>query len=75
MIWDFNITFDNLIFFFRKNVFQPYERTRRLGHKNQSSRSLTLTLDLKKKILKGNVNRMLQNRGTNQAIFGPFLDI
>ena len=31
--------------FFRKNVFEQYERTRRVGHKNRSPRSLTLSLD------------------------------
>ena len=35
IIRDFKITFGNLIFFFRKNVFQPYERARRVGHKNR----------------------------------------
>ena len=49
--WDFKITSDNLIFF-RKNVFQPYERARRVGNKNRSPGSLTVTLDFKK-ILKG----------------------
>ena len=43
-IWDFKITFENLIFF-SKNVFGPYEKTRRVGHKNWSLRSLTLILD------------------------------
>ena len=36
--WEFD-------FFSRKNVFAPYERARRVGHKNRSPRSLTLTLD------------------------------
>ena len=41
---DFEITFENMIFIFRKNVFQSYETTRRVGHKNRPPRSLRLTL-------------------------------
>ena len=57
--------------FFRKNVFQSYERAYRVGLKNRSPRSLTLSLDIKKiltcpKIMKNlflDLREFFKNRG------------
>ena len=37
-----------ILFFFSKNVFQPYERARRVGHESRSLRSQKLTPDFLK---------------------------
>ena len=48
---DFNKSHTVIIYhtvFFRRNVFEPYERARRDGQKNRSPRSLTLIFDFSK---------------------------